>query len=104
MRTTMATVPNRGMITTRWLPPRPIVGQHHLREEGCSSEIRLSCGHVNNNNNDANDEHQQVMASSGRPCIGGAGWRCAASCQPIKIPDVDTHNNNDSGCSCIAFA
>jgi hypothetical protein len=33
--------------TSRWLPPRPIVGQHHSWEERCGSEMLLSCGDAN---------------------------------------------------------
>ncbi len=45
--------------TSCWLPSWPIVGQHHLRVEGCGSEMMSSCSNVNNDNdNGANDDGQ----------------------------------------------
>ncbi len=44
--------------TSRWLPPPPIVGRHHSREEGCGLEMLLSCGDVDNNDNSANEDGQ----------------------------------------------
>ncbi len=35
--------------TSRWLPPRPVVGRHHSREEGGGSETLLSCSDVDDN-------------------------------------------------------
>ncbi len=32
--------------TSCWLPPLPVVGQHHSREEGCGSETLFSCSDV----------------------------------------------------------
>jgi hypothetical protein len=43
---------HRGM--SRWLPPLPVVGRHHSREEGGGSEMLLSWGNVDNNDG-AND-------------------------------------------------
>jgi hypothetical protein len=49
-------------------PSRPVVGQHHLREEGCSSEMLSSCGDVDDDNDDsANDNGQFQM--KGPPLI-----------------------------------
>ncbi len=42
--------------TSRQLPPLPVVGRHHSREEGCGSEMLSSCGDVDNNDNSANDD------------------------------------------------
>jgi hypothetical protein len=42
------------------------------------------------------------VASSGCLCIGGAGWTRAASLRPIKIADVDAHDDDDISGSCIA--
>ncbi len=40
------------------LPSLPVVGQHHLQEEGCGLETLSSCGIVddNNDNKSANDD------------------------------------------------
>ncbi len=38
-------------------PPRPVVGRHHLREEGCGLETLSSFSNVvNDDNNGANDD------------------------------------------------
>jgi hypothetical protein len=33
-------------------PPRPVIGQHHSREEGCGLDTLSSCGDVDDNNKD----------------------------------------------------
>jgi hypothetical protein len=39
------------------LPPLPVVGRHHLREEGCGSETLFSCGDVDvDKDNGANED------------------------------------------------
>jgi hypothetical protein len=41
----------------RPVPPQPVVGRHHLQEEGCGSETLLSHGNVGaDNNNGANED------------------------------------------------
>jgi hypothetical protein len=43
--------------TSHWLPPWPVVGRHHWREEGCSSKMLSSCSNVDAaNNNGANED------------------------------------------------
>ncbi len=49
-------------------------------------------------------KHQQVVASSGCLCIGGAGQTCAASLGLIEIADADAHDDDNISHSCIAVA
>ncbi len=42
--------------TYRQIPPRPVVGRHHLREEGCGSETLSSYGDVDNDDDGVNDD------------------------------------------------
>ncbi len=42
--------------TSRQLPPRPVVGRHRSREEGCGSETLSSCGGVDNDDDSTNDD------------------------------------------------